>query len=225
MFDWDKLIDEFSKNHFIILTIFIVELAALVIVIVTVRESKIGRAFIFYISLDFCFLIIDKILESHSGVSKKFYLSFINNSNILISLVELLVYSYFFSIVLKGNKVKVLIKTLSSLFTLIAFIYFINGFNFFTNRIGYVTDIIGVVEFVFLLPFCLFYFYTILTNNSEIRLFDRPSFWIVTGIFFYSFISIPFYLINKYLSNNYATVWVNIAPTLYYCLSLLILFF
>lgn len=216
MFEWDKLVDNFSKYHFTILITFIIELTALVIVIIYGRKSKIGRAFIFYISLDFCFLIIDQILKSHPGVPKKFYLSFLNNSNTLISLVEMLVYSYFFSSVLQRNKMKVLIKILSLLFTLIVIIYFISGFSFLTSRIGYVSDIVGVVEFIFLLPFCLFYFYTLLNNNSEIKLFDRPSFWIVTGIFFYSFISIPFYLINKYLSNNYAIIWVNTAPTLYY---------
>ncbi len=63
---------------------------------------------------------------------------------------------------------------------------------------------LGVIEFFFLIVPCVFYFAELFSKPSAKSLFQRPSFWITTGIFFYTFISIPYYFIIEYLlKSNY----------------------
>src|SRR4026209_2940604 len=104
MLDWDKLINNFSKYYYTPLLMLIVETTALVMAIVCIRKTNIGKAFIFYIAFDFCILIADCFLMSHPSISPKFKYYFQNTTNTLIAYVELLVYFYFFRKILDGNK-------------------------------------------------------------------------------------------------------------------------
>jgi hypothetical protein len=215
MFEWDRLIDNFSNYYYTPLLMLIVEATALVIGIIYIRKTKIGKTFIFYIAFDFCILIVDCLLISHSGIAPKLRYQLMSYLNNLIALTELLVYYNFFFIILPYSKIKKIMKLLALFFLAIMIIYAITRLNFLTNRFGYITNVIGVTEFIFLLPPCLFYFYNILTVDSEISLLKRPTFWVVTGILFYSLISIPYYLLNKYLSDNDKQLWSALQAALY----------
>lgn len=198
MFDWDKVVTNFSGPYYSAILMFVVELTALIIAVFYVRKSKIGRAFILYIAFDFLLLIIDKILPGFTGISKKDFNIFLNYTNTIIAAVELFVYYYFFYNTLQNKKSKIIILILTSSYSFVIFIYLINGFIFLTDRFNYISYLLGAIEFIFLLPFCLLYFRQLLNNISTIKLFNRPSFWIVCGIFFFSFISAPFYLLVDY---------------------------
>jgi hypothetical protein len=215
MFDWDKVIDNFSKFYYTPLLMLIVEVTALVMAIIYIRKTKIGKAFIFYIAFDLCMLIVDCFLISHSGISKKFRFYFQDTTNTLIAYVELLVYFYFFRKILEGNKIKKILTGLVVIYSAIIIIFLTTKFGFVTNRYSYLAYITGVIEFIFLLVPCVYYFLHLFKANSLLRLTDRPSFWIVTGIFFFSLISIPCYLLNKYLSNNYKQLWPALQAALY----------
>lgn len=215
MFEWDKLIDDCEKYYYTPILMFIVEITALVISIIYGRKSKIGRAFIFYIAFDFCFLMGHFLIVSSSDISRISANRYYNYSNILIALTELLVYFYFFNTILPYNKIKKIIKILAVFFVIIIISYITTEFSFLTNRLSYITYLIGAIEFIFLLPPSLFYFYKILTVNSEIALLKRPTFWIVTGIFFYSLISIPYYLINRYVAFSHIQLWFVLQASLY----------
>jgi len=215
MFKWDKLIDNFSKYYYTPLLMLIVEATALIIAIIYIRRTKIGKAFIFYIAFDFCLLIVDCFLISHPGIAPKFRSQFMTYINNLVALTELLVYYIFFYIILSNSKIKNLMRVLALFFAIIIAVYFITRLNFLTNRFIYISYLIGVTEFIFMLPPCFFYFYNILTVDSEVSLLKRPTFWIVTGIFFYSLISIPYYLLNRYLSDHDKQLWHALQAALY----------
>ena len=215
MFQWNKLIDNFSKYYYTPLLMLIVEATALVIAIIYIRKTKIGKAFIFYITFDFSVLIVDCFLISNPGIAPKFRSQFMAYINNLIALIELLVYYYFFYILLPNRKIKNLMKALALFFVVIIVVYVITRLNFLTNRFTYISYLIGVTEFIFLLPPCFFYFYNILTVDSEVSLLKRPTFWIVTGILFYSLISIPYYLLNRYLSDRDTQLWSTLQAALY----------
>lgn len=216
MFEFDRLIFLFKDTYYTSLVMLAIELTALVVTIMYGRKTRIGRAFIFYIVFDFSILIIFIFLRSHSGISPKFRNHFINYGNDLIALTELLVYYYYFSILLLSDKIKILMKSLAILFSVIIVIYILTRFSFLTIRYSYISYLVGAAEFIFLLPPCLFYFYKILSVNSETKLFKRPSFWIVSGIFFYSMVSVPYYLLNDYVSNNYKELTGVLAAALFY---------
>ena len=50
--------------------------------------------------------------------------------------------------------------------------------------------------------FCIFYFNKLFKDSPKLNLKNEPSFWIITGVFFCSSITLPQYAINDYLRNN-----------------------
>lgn len=181
---------------------FIAELAALIIGLLYVRKEKVGQFFIAYMAFDFCILLAGWYIEIDIISSPNFKSYFQNTTNTLIAYVELLVYFYFFRKILKVNKIKKILTCLTVLYSLIVIIYITTKFGFITTRYDYNALIIGATEFVFLLIPCVYYFLQLFKLNSSVRLTERPSFWIVTGIFFFSLISIPYYLLSRYFKNT-----------------------
>lgn len=214
MFDFQKLYGRFEAVYYTEIIMFLTELILLVIAILYIRKTKLGRYFIFYILFDFILLISNLILSAYTGISNHLKNEFVNYLNNSVALIELLVYFYFFIQVL-SKRVRRPLTILAFFFLIIILIYACNKFSFLTTRQGYVANLIGVAEFILLIPPCLLFFYTLLKTNSSMRLFERPSFWIVTGIFFYSFISIPFYLLKKYIDDNYISLTYAFNAALY----------
>ena len=195
---------------------FVIEFVALITGLVYGRKSRIGQLFIFYILFDFLILTMDLYLTSLPNFKVKDRNQFSNYTNVLIALVELLVYYYFFFKTLAGRRIKTLMQILVFSYLLVVFIFFLTGFSFLTSRYSYVSNLLGTLEFVFLLPPCIVFFYELTNRESAIRLFERPSFWIVTGIFLFSFISIPYYLIDNYFIVNHLKNRRIVAAALYY---------
>jgi len=138
MFEWDKLIDDFSRFYYTPFLMLIVEGTALVIAIIYIRKTKIGNAFIFYIAFDFSLLILDFFLVSYLGKSKKSYFqNFQNTTNTLVAFIELLVYFYFFSKILKGTRIKKILIILSILYSLLILMFITTKFRFITTRYDY----------------------------------------------------------------------------------------
>ncbi len=214
--DFSRLIDQFQNTYYTQLMTFIAELAALIIGMLYVRKDKAGQFFIAYIAFDFCILLAGWYIKIDTSISRNFNSYFPNTSNTLVAYVELLVYFYFFSKILEGNKIKKILTGLTVLYSLILIVFITTKFGFITTRYDYITVIIGATEFLFLLVPCVYYFLQLFKTKSTLRLTEKPSFWIVTGIFFYCFISVPFYVIRRYLVNSYPELFGIIGATFFY---------
>ncbi len=214
--DFYRLIEEFRKYYYTTLLMLIVELAALIIGLLYVRKEKAGRFFITYIAFDFCILLAVLYMETNLRISRTFHSYFQDTTNTLVAYVELLVYFYFFKKVLKGNRIKVILTRLAVIYSVIIIIFLATKFVFDTNRYSYIAYITGAIEFIFLLVPCIYYFLHLFKANSSLPLTDRPSFWIVTGIFFFSLISIPYYLLNRYFFSTQYELRYLFNAVLYY---------
>jgi len=51
--------------------------------------------------------------------------------------------------------------------------------------------------------FCIYYYYKLFKTAPNQKIKAEPSFWIVTGLFFYSCLSVPFYALNGYLKSYF----------------------
>ncbi len=214
--DFSRLIDQFQNTYYTELLMLFAELTALIIGLLYVRKDKIGRFFIAYIAFDLSILFVDCYFVTDISISQKFKSYFRNTINTLVAYVELLVYFNFFRKILEGNKIKKILTGLAVLYSLIVIIYITTKFGFISTRYDYNASIIGATEFVFLLVPCVYYFLQLFKTNSPSRLTDRPSFWIVTGIFFFCFISVPFYVIRRYLINSNPELFGIIGATFFY---------
>ena len=195
---------------------FIAELTALIIGIWYARKDNSWLFFIAYIIFDFCILLADWYLIADIKISYKIKFDFRNLTNTLIAFVELLVYYSYFGKILDGNKIKKCLIFLITIYSLTIIFFIATKFDFLTTNYGYVADIIGATEFVFLLVPCVYYFLQLLKANSTLRLTERPSFWIVTGIFFYALISIPNYLLHRHFINIHYEIRYLFVAVLYY---------
>jgi hypothetical protein len=54
--------------------------------------------------------------------------------------------------------------------------------------------------------FCIFFFYKLFKNLFYQNILKEPAFWIVTGLIFYSTLSLPFYGLNSYLKFQFSTL-------------------
>jgi len=176
----------------------ICEILALTICLFYSIRTNIGKAFFSYILFDFLIALFDYYFMYFSEAPQKKRIEFLSITNAWVSAVELYVYYYFFFRVLQNIIVKHVMRVLLIFFTL----FFVELLIFKVYEIGSpknIYGIIGAVEFLFLLLPSFTYYFELFSNQTSVDLFKRPSFWIVTGIFFYSVVSIPYYLIVNFL--------------------------
>lgn len=197
--DFNSLLIDLQKTYYTQLIMFCVEFLALIIGIANIRVDKSIKYFLFYIAFDLTILVVNWILELLYTPHVKTFV-FINISNTLISFVELFVYFRFFQKVLFGKGILIWLKISFQFYLTIILVHLIFVIWSSNNNHQYISYSIGALEFLLLLPPCFKYYSQILNFTPEISLQERPSFWIITGIFFYSIISVPYYLLTTYIS-------------------------
>jgi len=202
MTDFEKLMKYFAGKSYGDLVMLSFELIAIATGFFFVRKQKLGILFLAYLAFDFCMGVGDHYVELSLNFSKQEIVLFVGHTNLLIALAELYIYFYFFSKILQNKKIIRLMKIVAAGFALIIVIFITTRFSFLTERFYYITNIIGVMELLMLIPPCLVYFHELFNNDPSINLYQRPSFWIVTGVFFYAAISVPYYLVDRILTDN-----------------------
>lgn len=215
--DYIGLVKRWERFYYAEVLMILAELIAIIIGLIYVRKDKAGKWFIFYIAFDFCILMISYYIEF--GPEKITVLkpkSFTALTNLTVGLIELLVYYHFFGMVLKSKRLKFALNIIRWLFMIIVITFAITKFEFLSLRYDYISNILGVLEFILILPFCILYFIQVLDKISELNLAERPSFWIVTGIFFFSAISIPYYLLENFFLKSKFEFRYILSATFYY---------
>jgi hypothetical protein len=199
---WEKMLTDWHRGYYQNPFMFICELTAIILGIIYQRKSRIGQFFICYTIIDISILIFMEYLYYFSKISNIGYGMYSRSLNSISYLCELLAYFFFFQQAIQNILIRKIIPILRIVFIGLTLFNILNTlvFNFpITGK----TDIyfLGTIEFSFLIIPCLFYFIELFAKPSSESLFQRPSFWVTTGIFFYTFISIPFYFILQYLFN------------------------
>lgn len=112
----------------------------------------------------------------------------------LFMFFELIYFSYFLAQIIDRRNVTRLILVLN-----IVFFALVLTFLAFHNRQGAWLLII-LVSPVVLLIICLVYFKILFSETRTVSLSKEPSFWLVTGILFHAFLTIPIFLSMLYFS-------------------------
>jgi hypothetical protein len=196
---WEKMFANWHIRYYDELFMFVCELTAIIFGLIYQRKNRIGQFFIFYIILDISILIFDNYLHDFSGLTGKEFNNSLLISNSLSFLGEIAAYFFFFQLTLRNKLIKHSISVLRIVFIILVLAHLLNVFVIHRPLTGNDMYYLGAVELLFLIIPCLFYFIELFSKPSVKGLFQRPSFWITTGVFFYSFISIPMYSIIDYL--------------------------
>lgn len=131
-------------------------------------------------------------------------LALLEITNSVLVVLEGFVFIYYFKIILK---LKFLNHApsffLSATLTLtIMMCILINNPKTTKDEIVTFSLLLNILEFFVLLLLCLTYFYKFVKTEvgKSISLKDTPSFIIITGLFFYIIISLPFFLVGSKLA-------------------------
>ena len=207
MTDFEKVMKYFADKSYADLITPLFELIAISIGLLFVWKQKLGLFFLAYLTIDLLMWFCDIYVEASSHLSRRHRILFVGQTNLLIAFVELSTYFYFFSKILHNKLWARVMKITLTIFTLSSIVLITTRFGFLTQRITYITDVVSTIEFLLLIPPYLIYFHELFSTDLSINLYQRPSFWIVTGIFFYSVISVPYYLVESFLLDNQPNYW------------------
>jgi hypothetical protein len=200
---WEKMFEHWQKEYYSEPFYLACQILAIVLGFTYQRKSKVGRFFILYAIFDFLMLNLLLYLDYFSGIEKSTYRKATNVINSLCFLAEFLAFCYFFTQTLQNKKIYGVLKSIRIAFILLLLFYLVNAFVF-NVRPSTTLFYLGAIGYLFLLIPSFTYYYELFTKPSSQNLFKRPSFWITSGIFFISFLSIPYYTIASYLGNvNY----------------------
>jgi hypothetical protein len=110
---------------------------------------------------------------------------------------ELIFWSVFFSMILSKNEDRIKVLSLGTLTVLICLIFtkFIN-----TNRPNFhILSIVNISKTIL----SIFYFYRLFKDPPTNDIRQEPSFWIISGLLFFSALSIPIYTWNDYILSHF----------------------
>lgn len=191
------LIEHFRNTWFTENLVFLLNLFALKLCFK--RKDLISINFSFYFLANLLVLTISWTIVATTSISSSTKGIIYTDLNTVIEIVELFTYALFFGNFTSKNIFNPLIVTPFILFLILEIIFLFTRFSFITTRFRYAFALMNVLEFSILITWSLIYYYKLFNTKSSADLFRRPSFWIVTGIFIFSVISTPFYLLNPLL--------------------------
>jgi hypothetical protein len=203
MLDLHKLIVRWESRFYTEPFMALCEITALVVGLVYLRHDKYGKLFILFIGIDFLILLLDFYHVARIDVKSHLSIKFLAITNPIISLLELAVYYYYGLKIISLNSLRLYLKISFPVFLVLLILFLTNSLDFLNIKHSVLSYFIGALEFLLLVPLCCVY-YLELFKRPVHTLFDHPSFWIITGIFLYSCISIPFYLFMHFIRiDNY----------------------
>lgn len=208
--------NEFASRFYTQPLLGLVELLAILIGMKFVWNDNFGKLFICYLATDLIFNFADWYMMANKSFTRKEVTTFTQHTNTIIALIELNVYYIFFRKVIIQKRVLTLLYNIALFFSVSWIAISILNLQFISKNNYYGSYIFYTIEIAFLLPPSVIYLLQILKVNSEQSLFQRPSFWISIGIFFFSTISIPCYLLLSYLLKNGKAFIPVIEAILYY---------
>ncbi len=121
----------------------------------------------------------------------------------ILFLLDLFFWGIFFLKILRDKKSQRIIKVLFAItFSIAAYILYSNSITKVSLQALAVIDICKTI-------FCILFYHNLFKIISSQNLFKNPIFWIVTGVIFYSCLSLPFYGLNNYIKLQFAPFIAN----------------
>lgn len=139
------------------------------------------------------------------------------------TLIELLVFVHFFTLIIESPKFRKVLITITILFVLYYFVelYFDKRFS---RSISETTQSrVYTIESLILLIPCFVYFYELFKKPPTLNLRQEPAFWIVSGLSFFVTCTLPYSLLENYLRKNYLYLMTTLYSVFYIFYILLLL--
>jgi hypothetical protein len=173
------------------------QVTAVAVSLYYLRKKKYSYLLLIYSSagllLMISYVIIPFIFKK--GASTIFY---IESGNVLFAVAEYVIFSILFLMLLTTRWVNLLIYAGGCCVFLLAGLFYYRYFTGDTSEkaIFGISDFLISFELIALGLLCLVYYFNILRRKVDEKLSEIPAFWIVTGLFPYSLVITPFFMIT-----------------------------
>lgn len=117
---------------------------------------------------------------------------FISVCESLYVILEPIFWGYFFLLFFENTKTKSLVKIISSILILLTLILVINS-----GGKGYNHEVMSINNLSYCF-YCTIYFVNLFRTDPVLKIYNEPVFWIISGVFFYSAVSLPLFPFSDY---------------------------
>ena len=177
---------------------------ALIISIRKRRKFKILNHFPIYIfSLLMVFITASAFQISFA---EKFHPSFFwgisEYTDYVFTIFEIVIFSLFYYQLIDSLIVKRIILISNLLFVFFSIYMFLTSRAFYQLAFQITKSTVYTVEAIILLVICLFYFIELFKKPPNLNLKNEPVFWISTGALFFFACTLPYSLLENFISRN-----------------------
>ena len=166
------------------------------------RNTRIYMNYFFIYPLIGVLISVNSILTSFFSWYKKSINFPLQN---LFLLLDLIFWVMFFSSVFDNKSDTIKLKI--AFFITFCFALFSYFYNPLDKPNLHTLSIFNICKTIF----CIYFYYDLFRKPPYQKIKSEPSFWIITGLFFYSCLSMPFYALNDYLRAEFpATISENL---------------
>ena len=195
---------EYWEIHFYTEALMFVTLfAALLVTIIKRKSDKKLKLFPFYFGFFILRLVFRYIQIYYYGFDTfafkpLFYID--TYLEYILIMVEILIFMHFFYHVFNNRNKKILVQIFTIAFIILGIFRLIND-NILKNQISTITITqMFFLEAVLLLVSCFVYYLQIFTSPPTLKLLNEPSFFVITGLFFFLICSLPYSLFLDFIS-------------------------
>lgn len=191
--------NDWAQTYYVNVFLIICQLIALFVGVIFYSKENIRRVFVLYISVSLInFTLIDYYIAylRITNFDEKLRIIMYEKIEVAFALTEFFSFYYLFYTLYKKYKMAYLLKFFSIIFVcLITWFFIRSSSNVELEEIFHISFFISSMEMLFLSIPCLIYFIRLFRSEPVQNLTQSPSFWIVTGLVFYSTLIIPFFLL------------------------------
>lgn len=222
---WTNLNNYWAKSFYSEPLMFLLIILSIIISITHFKKTFFHKVFAIYSAT--CFIIFLLYILFHFqinlSIASKHVVYEIDNN--LFELLEIYIFLKYFSHCIDNRKTYKWAAICFRCYTIII-LFFLLSFSFGQIKIEKISEIsflVNDLELIIILLFCISYFINLFKKDPIHKLTSSPSFWIASGILFYTSISIPLFLIAIKIKTTNETIYNLLISGHYITLGLLFL--
>ena len=192
----DRILKEIQDNYFTDVLALICQLLAISTILISSKKNKFTFLFLFYCISAFLLFFTLKLRFFFYGKNESSTL-LVEGENVIFAYIEYIVFYYFFTEIFRIQAIKLFLQLFFVGMTGAIIIFFYEAFfdQISDSTVLEFSDFIISPELLLLGALCLTYYLKLLIKKPALNLRQSPSFWIITGLFFYSLAITPFFMI------------------------------
>jgi hypothetical protein len=215
MTPFEEILNQLSHYHYTKLTLFLVESITVFYGALNYKKIKPLNLLFWYLLIDYSLFITSLVIDSYKLFSLEKIHTLNQTINAGISLLEIGFYFSYFRTQLDVRKIIKINTYMIIIFSTYPLIHALTSdsitlLSFFSG-----THLFSTISFFLIFPLSIKNMIELVKDSNIENLYKEPSFWVTTGILYYSIISTPYYFFRGFFSIN-SSLKITLDSVLFY---------